>query len=123
MNNDLDFAPTTNHIKLDLFPATIYKGSYGQENNEVIAKEARVIVTNDYIYGILIGQEGTYFVLKEELVQFDTVPKLGYQVAGAHFDYFIERDGNCGCGTRLRGMRFLPGVGHIAQATPLKHTR
>lgn len=120
MNNELDFSPTTSYIQLDLFPATVYKVPETVEDKEIVAKEARIIVTNDYIYVILIGTEGTYFVVREELVEIYMVPKLGYQVYGAQNEYYIERDGNCGCGTRLRGMRFLPGVGHTGQPVSTK---
>lgn len=113
MLNELVFAPTTKHIKLDSFPITLYKGVAGGEGNVVLFEETRLIVTNDYIYAILMGDTGPYFALQEELVEFEYIPKVGYQINGANLDYLGVTSGSCGCGSRLRGMRLLPGVGHI----------
>lgn len=121
MINDLDFTKSTRaHIKLDLFPASIYLGTAEEHEDVELGIEARLIITNDYIFAIKMGQTGPEFLIEEELVEYTMIPKVGYQIAGAERDYFIVRDGNCGCGSRLRGMRFLPGVGHVAQARPLQ---
>lgn len=112
MGEDLAFAPTTKHIKIDLFPANLYK--YSEEGEKALLIEnCRLVVTNDYIYAIIMGDTGPVFALVEELVDFEFVPKEGFSIAGAHFDYLGEAVGSCGCGSRLRGMRLLPGVGHI----------
>lgn len=120
MKYDLDFAESTKYIRLDLFPATVYTGSIGADDNVAIFKEVRVIVTNDYIYFVAMGPEGPYFALKEELVQYDLHSSGVAQAAGINETYIIERDGNCGCGTRLRGMRLLPGVAHTARIVTLQ---
>lgn len=120
MKPTLDFAASTAYIKLDLFPATVYTGSIGAEDNEAIFTEVRVIITNDYIYFISMGPDGPYFALKEELVQYDLHSSGVSLVAGINGTYIIERDGNCGCGTRLRGMRFLQGVGHTARTVTIQ---
>jgi hypothetical protein len=120
MSEELDFASTTTHIKLDLFPATISLGASDDPNSTVLYREARLIVTNDYIYGIMMGSIGPYLAIREELVDFEMIPKVGYQVTGAHNDYFVVRDGNCGCGSRLRSMIFLRGVGHILREATIK---
>lgn len=120
MATTLEFAPSTSHIKIDLFPARVHNGVYGAENNDVLFIESRTIVTNDYMYVILMGDTGPYFALQEEIVDFEMIPRVGYQVTGAHNEYFLDVDGNCGCGSRLRGIRLLPGVGHIALNTAIK---
>lgn len=120
MSNDLEFAPTTANIKLDLFPATVYTGALGAKDNVYLYKEARVIVTNDYIYVIEMGPTGARFAIQEELVQFDMNKKGEFQVAGTVETYVLVRDGNCGCGSRLRGMRLLPGVGHIQREVTIE---
>jgi hypothetical protein len=117
---DLDFAESTKYIKLDLFPATVYTGSIGGEDNVPVFKEVRVIITNDYIYFVAMGPEGVYFALKEELVQYDLHSSGVSLATGINGTYVIERDGNCGCGTRLRGMRLLPGVAHTARIITLQ---
>lgn len=120
MSTTLDFAPSTKYIKLDLFPASVYTGSIGAAGNERIYSEVRAIVTNDYIYFVAMGPDGPYFALKEELVQYDLTSSGISLVAGINGTYIIERDGNCGCGTRLRGMRLLPGVAHTARIVTLE---
>jgi hypothetical protein len=120
LNVTLDFAPSTKYIKLDLFPASVYTGSIGATDNERIFSEVRAIVTNDYIYFVAMGPEGPYFAVKEELVQYD-LNSTGISLAtGINGTYIIERDGNCGCGTRLRGMRLLPGVPITARIVTLE---
>lgn len=116
----LDFAPSTKYIKLDLFPASVYTGSIGATDNERIFTEVRAIVTNDYIYFVAMGPEGPYFALKEEIVQYDLHSSGTAMATGINGTYIIERDGNCGCGTRLRGMRLLPGVPHTARIITLE---
>jgi hypothetical protein len=120
MNYDLEFESSTTHIKLDQFPTTLYRGTAGALDNVVLYRESRLIVTNDYIYAIMMGPTGPYFALKEELVEFEMVPKVGYNIFGAHFEYFAERDGNCGCGSRLRSLILLRGVGFIDKTTTIK---
>jgi hypothetical protein len=117
---NLDFADSTKYIKLDLFPASVYTGSIGGADNELLFEEVRAIVTNDYIYFVAMGPEGPYFALKEELVQYDLHSSGVSLVAGINGTYVIERDGNCGCGTRLRGMRLLPGVAQTARIVTLQ---
>lgn len=109
MFTELEFEPA-NHIKVDLYPATVTR-----VDGDFVAPEARLIVTDSHIYAIStdgIGQP--YFLLKEELVDFATEGS-GYKLSGANFDYFAERDGSCGCGSRLRSMRLLPGVPHVSR--------
>lgn len=120
MKYDLDFADSTKYIKLDLFPASVYTGNIGGADNELLFAEVRAIVTNDYIYLVAMGPDGPYFALKEELVQYDLHSSGVSLVAGVNGTYVIERDGNCGCGTRLRGMRLLPGVAHTARIVTLQ---
>lgn len=120
--NDPGFEPAV-HKKLDLFPAKVSRivGDLDQENPEyeVLHTETRTIVTNDYIYVILDSTDGPYFVIKEELVDFFLIARKGYKVLSESTEYFIERDGNCGCGSRLRGMKFLVGVPYMSR-TALK---
>lgn len=113
-NEPLEFEPAS-HIKLDLFPAEIYKvAEDGTE--ELVAKECRLIVTDAHIYAIIQDvHTGLQFALKEELVDFDRIIGTGFKIAGAHFDYRAVRSGGCGCGARLRSMRFLTGVPHISR--------
>lgn len=111
MTDELEFEPTTKKIQLDSFPITLFEGTTS-EGNTPILETVRLIVTNDYIYAILMGDTGPYFALKEELVEIEYVPKVGYRVSGAEKDYLGVNTGNCGCGSRLRGMRLLPGVPH-----------
>lgn len=112
LKETMDFEPTTTHKKLDLFPAMFYKGVAGEEN-ELLYKECRLIVTNDYIYAIIMEGSGPVFGVKEELVEFEYVKGLGFQIDGAHNRYFGYAAGECGCGSRLRGMPLLRGVGQI----------
>lgn len=115
MKHSLEFEPTK-HIKLDLFPALVYSVGEAPEDAELIASESRLIVTDTYIYVILQDGVGNpYFVVKEELVEIIAKDNNVYQVSGANLDYHAERDGNCGCGMKLRGMRLLPGVRHISR--------
>lgn len=119
-NESLEFEPA-NHIKLDLFPAEIYQtADTGEE--ELVAKDCRLIVTDAHIYAIIQDvHTGLQFALKEELVDFERIPGTGFRIAGAHLDYRAVRSGGCGCGARLRGMRFLTGVPHISRIpTPKK---
>ena len=112
MTTELEFEPTR-FIYLDLFPALVTRNS---DDDPLLITECRLIVTNDFIYAILqdgIGQP--FFALKEELVQFNDYEKGEYLIEGAHHDYTVRRDGNCGCGTRLRGMRFLVGKPHASR--------
>ena len=113
MAEELVFEPTTKHKKIDLFPAILYKGVAGAENNELLLKECRLIVTNDYIYAIIMEGTGPIFAVREELVEFAYVKGLGFQIDGAHNRYFGYAAGECGCGSRLRGMPLLRGVGQI----------
>lgn len=113
MSNEVEFSPTTKHIKLDMFPAILYKGSAGAEDNTLVHKDIRLIVTNDYIYAIMMVGTGPVIVHQEELIEIEYIPKSGFQISGANFDYLAVNAGNCGCGNRLRGMRLLPGVPHI----------
>ena len=109
MFSELEFE-AAEHIKVDLYPATVTR-----VDGEEVAPEARLIVTDAHIYVIStdgIGQP--FFILKEELVDFATEGK-GYNIMGANFDYYAERNGSCGCGSRIRGMRFLPGVPHVSR--------
>lgn len=114
-----EFEPAV-HKKLDLFPAQVGRliGDLGQENPqyEVIFSETRTIVTNDYIYVILDSTDGPYFAIKEQLVDFHLIARQGYRVLSESTEYFIQRDGNCGCGSRLRGMRFLAGVPYMSRS-------
>lgn len=113
MVEKLEFEPTTTYKRIDLFPARLYKGVAGAENNDLLHKECRLIVTNDYIYAIIMEGTGPVFAVKEELVEFKYVKKLGFQIDGAFNQYFGYAEGECGCGSRLRGMPFLQGVRQI----------
>lgn len=108
MTDNFVFEPAE-HIKLDLYPATVSSG------DEVVAPESRLIVTDAHIYAIStdgIGQP--YFMIKDELIEI-TPDGGGYVISGAERDYYAIRDGSCGCGSRLRGMRFLVGVPHASR--------
>lgn len=110
---ELEFEPSE-HIKLDLYPATVTR-VVGEEET-VIDAECRFIVTDSHLYVIStdgIGQP--FFVLKEELVEFYTKGS-GYDISGVDHDYIAGRNvASCGCGSRLRSMRLLPGVPHISR--------
>lgn len=110
---ELEFEPAA-HIKLDLYPATITR--VDGEEPVVLDPEGRIVVTDSHLYAIStdgIGQP--FFVLKEELVEF-YVDGPGYAVTGANHNYTIARNvASCGCGSRLRSMRLLPGVPHISR--------
>lgn len=108
MTEEFAFEPAE-HIKLDLYPATVRSGDL------VVAPESRLIVTDAHIYAIStdgIGQP--YFMVKDELIEIQPEGP-GYRIAGANQDYYAVRDTSCGCGSRLRGMRFLPGVPHASR--------
>lgn len=113
MEPEFEFEPAK-HIKLDLYPATLTR--LGDDGN-VIAPECRLIVTDSHFYAISTDGVGQpYFILKEELVDFfDAEKGGGYEIDGATYDYTAERNGSCGCGSRLRSMRLLPGVPHISR--------
>lgn len=111
MSAELEFAPSTETVRLDMFPATVALGTFADESPRILYKETRVIITNDYIYVIATGSTGPYFALKEEFVEMKPVKGKGFEVLGANFEYTLTTEGNCGCGSRLRGMRILPGVG------------
>ena len=113
MPEEIVFAPTTKHIKIDMFPAILYKGTVGAEDNTVVLKDIRLIVTNDYIYAIIMEGTGPVIAHQEELIEIEFIPKVGFKINGANFDYVAVNAGNCGCGNRLRGMRLLPGVPHF----------
>lgn len=111
MEPEFEFEPAE-HIKVDLYPAILTRVG---DDEELVASECRLIVTDAHIYAIStdgIGQP--YFILKEELVEFYT-KGAGYDMSGVGHDYFAERNGSCGCGSRLRGMRLLEGVPHISR--------
>lgn len=113
MSEELVFSPTTDHIKLDLFPATVTRGVFDDVNAQILFTETRVIITNDYIYVIATGPLGPYFALQEEFIELKPVKGKGFEVSGANYDYTLTTAGNCGCGSRLRGLRILPGVGRM----------
>lgn len=121
--NDPGFEPSK-YKKMDLFPAKVSRliGEFDQDSPlyETVAIETRTIVTNDYIYVILDSVNGPYFVIKEQLVDFELDGRKGYKVLSENTEYYIERDGNCGCGSRLRGMRFLVGVPQVSRSALMK---
>lgn len=114
MSEELVFAPSTNLVKLDMFPATVTKGVFDDVNAQILFTETRVIITNDYIYVIASGPIGPYFALQEELIELRPIKGKGFEVSGANYDYTLTTAGNCGCGSRLRGLRILPGVGRVS---------
>jgi hypothetical protein len=107
MATNLDFEPAE-YIQIDLFPATVHPD--GQEEAP-IGEELRAIVTDNYFYVIQEVDGAVSFAVKEPLDQLDGSNKLGYTVTTENGAvYFFNRALNCGCGTRLRGIRVLPGV-------------
>jgi hypothetical protein len=107
MATNLDFEPAQ-HIQIDLFPASVHPEG---PSEAPIGEELRVIVTDNYFYVIQEVDEVISFAAKEPLGEFDGSNKVGYTVTtenGAVF--YFNRANNCGCGTRLRGIKVLPGV-------------
>lgn len=102
------------HIKIDLFPAEVRPG--GEEGTK-IGEELRVIVTDNYFYVIEDTISGPEATIKEPLESFDGSNKLGYTVTTTPGNtYYFKRAINCGCGSRLRGLRPFDGVPFIARS-------
>jgi hypothetical protein len=107
MATNLDFEPAE-YIQIDLFPAIVHPD---RQEEPAIGEEMRAIVTDNYFYAIQEVDGVASFAVKEPLVEFDGSNKLGYTVTTENgATYYFNRALNCGCGTRLRGIKVLPGV-------------
>lgn len=97
-------------IYLDLFPARIETNDTFQSLHE----EYRVIVTDNRLYIIDDRPEGPEAIVSEALVKFEGTNKTGYTVYTSNEIFRITRALNCGCGSRLRGLRPFDGVPYEA---------
>ena len=105
---DLNTEPAAFYY-LDLFPASVHVG--GPEGT-LIGEEFRVIVTDNHFYVFQEIGTGPDTLIKDPLVTFEGSNKTGYTITGSINSYFVKRAGNCGCGSRLRGVSIFPGVPH-----------
>lgn len=111
MKFTIDVEPA-NEVWLDIFPAKILtvEGLF-----EPAHEEYRVIVTDTYFYIIDDTDDGPKALVSEPTVQFDGTNKTGYTVVTSTSIFLISRAPNCGCGSRIRGIRPFAG---IPQARP-----
>lgn len=108
----LDFEPAE-YIQIDLFPASVHSES---ADEAPLGEELRVIVTDNYFYVITEKDGWVGFIIREPFKEFDGSNKTGYTVTTDRGQtFFFKRALNCGCGTRLRGIKVLPGVPPIAR--------
>lgn len=109
MKFTIDVEPA-NAVWLDLFPAKIQtvEGLF-----EPIHEEYRVIVTDTYFYIIDDTDDGPKALITEPTIQFEGSNKTGYNIVTPTQIFHITRAPNCGCGSRIRGIRPFAGVPQV----------
>lgn len=128
MKSTLDTEPAK-YIRLDLFPADVYEiiETTNEDStdesvelevtteHEFMAKELRVIVTDNYFYAIIDTINGPDFMVKEPLLSLSGSSREGYTVTTETSSYYIKRSTDCGCGSRLRSIHPFRGVPYVAK--------
>lgn len=90
---------------LDLFPAAISGPTFTAQHEEY-----RAVVTDTYIYALDDGPDGPFVAFSAPVSGFAGSNKEGYTVNTPDGIYTVYRAPNCGCGSRLRGVRLTPTV-------------
>lgn len=98
---DLTQLPEAKYKRLDLFPAEVEE----RKGNK------RVIVTDTHIVILGEGAEGPYLEEVTPLFDFSGSNKTKYlAVTEAENTISFKRASNCGCGSRLHGVRIYSGI-------------
>lgn len=104
----IDVQPAA-YVQLDLFPASVVR------DGESLGEELRVVVTDNHFYVFTDAVEGPYALIGLPLISFDGNNKDGYTIETAETTFAVKRAQNCGCGSRLRGIRPFAGIPYITQ--------
>jgi hypothetical protein len=99
-----DFNLTANHIKLDLFPATVVVDGVS------LGEDLKAIVTDGHFYIFEDTLTGPDVTKQEVLVSFEGTNLTGYTVVTEQNTYHVSRSAGCACGSRLRGIHPFSGV-------------
>jgi len=90
-------------VRLDLFPATVVRGS---DREPVVTRTARLYATNDTIYVYEEAGEQPELVLEARYEDVEGRNTTGWTFTLWDGDTLHTRRGEgCGCGSRLRGFR------------------
>lgn len=106
------FLHEAQYIRLDLFPCRVTKTG---DESALPAKEYRVIATDNRLYVLIDSPEGPDALVNEALTDFSGDYNSGFTVTTTESVYTVERELNCGCGSRLRGYHPFLFVPHISR--------
>jgi hypothetical protein len=97
--------PTT-IVRLDLFPATVQDWTTGVEAHDVV----RLVVTEDEVKIFSEDSGGPYEAASYRLYDFSGKNTTGWKIdLDDGSALFVKRSARCGCGSRLRSFRPIPG--------------
>lgn len=102
-------------VRLDLFPATIREWETGVELYDVV----RLVITEDEAKVFGEASSGPLELASYRIDDFTGKNTTGYRVVLADETvWYVTRSSRCGCGSRLRSFRPIPG----ASIYPATHT-